>query len=116
MSFLKKFFSVFKSPETQRNYWIFVQCQHCKEILRGRVDLFNHLSIQYGEGKDDQSYYCRKVMIGGKGCYRPIEVEFWFDADRKLIDQTIKGGIFVTEQEYQKHILGPENTNAVSKS
>jgi len=104
MSLLKKVFSSFKSPKQTRNYWFFVQCQYCQEILKGRVDLYNHLSIQYGEGKEGNSYYCRKVMIGSSRCYRPIEVEFWFDSARKLTDQTIKGGKFVLEEEYLSSI------------
>ena len=100
MGFIKKIFSLFTSPEHSRNYWFYVQCQYCHEMLKGRVDLFNHLSIRYGSGKEDNSYYCRKVLIGGSRCYRPIEVELWFDANRKLTEQNIKGGKFVTEDDY----------------
>lgn len=108
MGFLKKIFSIFNTRMPDRNYWFYVECHHCKEILKGRVDLYNHLSVQYGEGKDGNSYYCRKVMIGANRCYRPIEVEFWFDADRKLSNKEIKGGTFVTEQDYLSQNPDPE--------
>jgi hypothetical protein len=108
VDWLKKAFSNYKSPETKRNYWFYVQCSYCKEILKGRVDLYNHLSIQYGEGKGGNSYYCRKVMIGSKRCYRPIEVEFWFDGDRKLADRQIKGGKYVAECEYPESKVNPK--------
>lgn len=84
-----------------RNHWFFVRCDVCKEVLKGRIDLYNNLSVQFEEGSGKSAYYCRKVMVGGKGCYRPIEVEFTFDVNRKVIDQRITGGQFVTEQEYQ---------------
>ena len=100
MDLLNKVLSIFKSPESVRNYWFYILCNNCKEIIEGRVDLYNHLSLQYGESKKQNSYFCRKVMIGGNRCYRPIEVEFWFDTSRKLTDSHIKGGKFVTKEEF----------------
>jgi hypothetical protein len=91
------------NPSTlDRNYWFFVRCQHCGEVLKGRVDLHNHLSIQYHGSAGPNTYYCRKVMIGSNRCFQPIEVELHFDKDRKLIDQSVKGGEFVTEKSYQE--------------
>jgi hypothetical protein len=101
MGIFKKLSSLFQPPTSDRNFWFYVQCDHCQEILKGRVDMHNHLSIQYGEGNSANTYYCRKVMIGSKRCYKPIEVEFTFDSNRKLLDKQIKGGKFVTEDEYQ---------------
>jgi uncharacterized C2H2 Zn-finger protein len=100
MSFLKNLKAIIKPPVYDRNYWFFVKCDHCGEIIRARIDMHNHLSLQYGEGKDGNTYYCRKVVIGSKRCYRPIEVEFTFDANRRLQNRQIKGGVFVTEDEY----------------
>jgi hypothetical protein len=47
-------------------------------------------------------------MIGSKRCYRPIEVEFWFDGDRKLADRQIKGGKYVAECEYPESKVNPK--------
>jgi hypothetical protein len=100
MNWIKHIRSLFKYPGSDRNYWFFVRCNHCNEILKGRLDLYNHLSIQYGDVEKDNTYYCRKVMIGGNRCYKPIEVEFTFDSSKKLINRQINGGQFVTEEEY----------------
>ena len=100
MSWLKNIRSIFKSPKNDRNYWIYVKCDHCGEALKSRVDMFSDLSIQYGEGKNDISYYSRKVLVGSKRCYRPIEVEFTFDAKRNLVEKQISGGKFLSEDEY----------------
>jgi hypothetical protein len=108
VDWLKKALSVFRSSATQRNYWFYVKCNKCKEILKGRVDLHNHLSIQYGESKGGNSYYCRKVMIGSNRCYLPIEVEFWFDGNRKFVDNQIKGGEFVAESDYLGNHINTE--------
>ena len=100
MGLFKKITSLFQSTGKDRNYWFYVQCDHCREILKGRIDMHSALSLQYGEGRSGNTYYCRKVMIGSKGCYKQIEVEFTFDTNRKLINRQIKSGKFVTEDEY----------------
>jgi hypothetical protein len=100
MGFFKKISSLFQSTGKDRNYWFYVQCDHCQEIIQGRIDMHSALSLQYGEGKSGNTYYCRKVMIGSKGCYKQIEVEFTFDTNHKLIDRQIQSGKFVTETEF----------------
>ena len=100
MSWLKKIGSLFSSSGSSRNYWFYVKCDHCHEILKGRIDLLNHLSIHYGESSKTNTYFCRKVLIGSSRCYKPIEGEFSFDASKKLVDRQISGGEFVTEEEY----------------
>jgi hypothetical protein len=97
---LKKLSSLVKSPRQDRNYWYYVKCDSCKEILKGRIDLFNQLSIQYDSGKKGSNYFCRKVLVGSNRCYRPIEVELTFDSNRKVIDRQINGGKFVTEEAF----------------
>jgi len=92
MSFLKNLFSGPKKHE--KNYYVFqVKCKRCGEIIEGRVDLDNDLSIEY-EG-DNKVYFGRKVLMGSSHCFQQIEVEMKFTADRELIEKEIKGGAFV---------------------
>ena len=101
MSFLKKLGSLFSPPTgDSRILWLYVKCDKCGEILKGRVDLHNDLSIQYAESGSGTSYFCRKVFVGSNRCYRPIEVELTFDGKRKLMNQEIKGGEFVSEEDF----------------
>ena len=101
MGIIKRIRELFQSSTgDSRAYWIYVKCHHCGEFLANRIDLFNQLSIQYGDG-GEITYFCRKVIIGSKGCYRPIEIEFTFDKNKSVIDRQIKGGEFVTEDEYK---------------
>ena len=100
MKFLNNLRKIFTPRSDDRNYWFFVKCDHCGEILKGRIDLHNHLSIQYGAGRKGHNYFCRKVLIGSSRCYRQIETEFTFDKTRKLLDQQIKGGKFMTEEDF----------------
>jgi hypothetical protein len=101
MSFLKKLGALFSPPTGDtRSLWLYVKCDKCGEILKGRVDLHNDLSIQYEQSGGGSSYYCRKVFIGSNRCYRPIEVELTFDKDRQLMNKEIKGGEIVSEEDF----------------
>ncbi len=102
MNLLKKLASLF-TPEGRRDtyaYWLYVQCDRCGEKIRTRVDLRNDLSIHYGETDRDTTYYCRKTIIGSGCCFQQIEAELTFDTRRQLIDQQIRGGKFIGEEEY----------------
>ncbi len=109
MSLLRKLARFFSAPSTSqgRYFSVYVQCLRCGEKIRGRVDLHNDLSVDYGvnedsagSGEGNVTYFCRKGLIGQGRCYQTIEVELTFDKDRRLIDQKIKGGKFIEEEEY----------------
>jgi hypothetical protein len=101
MRFLKKLGALFSpSIGDDRSLWVYVKCEKCGEILKGRVDLYNDLSVRYEESGGATTYYCRKVFIGSNRCYRPIEVELTFDKNRRLVNEEIKGGEFVAEEDF----------------
>ena len=87
------------SPKTQdfSGYWIRVKCNRCGEVIRTRIDLYNDLSADYGEG--DTTYFCRKLIIGKERCYQQIEINLTFDSRRHLIDKRVNGGQFIDENE-----------------
>jgi len=95
MKLLKKLTDLFPGSPKDSSFWVSVQCGRCGEVIQTRIDLNNDLSVEYGEGEKDSTYFCRKVLIGKKGCYLPVEVELKFDARRNLIEKQIKGGKFV---------------------
>ncbi len=91
MSFLKKLFSE-TPPKPEKHYYTFnVKCRRCGEIIEGRIDLDNDLSLD----EDGNSYIVRKGLIGANRCFQQIEVEMTFTSDRKLIEKQIQGGTFV---------------------
>ena len=102
MNFLKNLFSnlMASSRKESHLYWVYVECGQCNEKLRIHVDLRNDLSIQYGETDKDDTYFTRKRIIGSTGCFTPIDVELTFNKDRRLVDQQITGGRFISEEEY----------------
>lgn len=94
MSSIRKKISQWLNPSGPRKapeyaMYLTVQCSKCQEIIRARVDLRNDLTINYD---NDNTYYCRKVIIGENRCYQPIEVELTFDSKKKIVNQKISGG------------------------
>ena len=89
-------------PRTQRAIYLYVQCSKCGEKLRARVDVWNELTPEYnGKSDDAVSYFCRKVLVGEKQCYQPIELKLKFDRNHKLTEKNIMGGKFIEQDEYE---------------
>jgi hypothetical protein len=94
MGFLKKLFSNATSTPQKRYYTFQVKCNRCGEIIEGRVDLDNDLSIEFEDNRN--VYFGRKVLMGDSGrCFQQIEVTLKFSSTRAVIDEQIQGGTFV---------------------
>jgi len=99
MGFLKNLFSK-ELPKPDKRYYKFqVKCNRCGEIIEGRVDLDNDLSIEYEDNRE--VYISRKGIIGSgdNHCFQQIEVTFKFSSTKAVIDEQIQGGIFVEQAE-----------------
>lgn len=95
MSLLKKLFGGSSSTSPQKNYYVFsVKCRRCGEVIDGRVDLNNDLSVEYED--DNEVYYSRKTLMGSGKCFQRLETEFKFSSTRALIEQQVSGGEFVS--------------------
>ena len=91
MGFLKNLFGG-GSAKPEKRYYVFnVKCNRCGEIIEGRVDLDNDLSLN----DEGNGYIVRKGLIGGNRCFQQIEVELNFDSSRQLREKTITGGTFI---------------------
>ena len=98
MGFLKKLFGGEDAKPEKRYYTFYVKCNRCGEVIEGRVDLDNDLSLDY-EG-DSTVYFVRKGLVGDNRCFQQIEVEMKFTSSRELIEQQVTGGQF-TNPNYQ---------------
>lgn len=99
MGLLKRLSSLFASGGEAGVLWIYVRCNACGEVIASRINLANDPSPTYEGG--DRAFYLHKTLIGSRrGCYRPIEVELTFDANRRLTSQEVRGGTFVTREEF----------------
>ena len=103
MSIFKKLSKAFsaQSAKTDRTLYFYVQCDKCGEKLRARVDMWNELSPEFdGKSEIAISYHSRKVLIGEKRCYQPIELNLKFDKDHKLVEKQINGGKYIEDAEF----------------
>ena len=91
MGFLKNLFTPSK-PE-KRYYTFNVKCNRCGEIIEGRVDLDNDLSLN----DEGDGYLVRKGLIGSgeNHCFQQIEVTIQFSSAKEMSEQQIQGGTFV---------------------
>jgi len=90
MSFLKKLFGSGQASSNSEFYTFKVRCDRCGEMIEGRVNLANDLSMD-----DEGGYRVRKVLMGSGHCFQQIETSFKFDAARQLQEKEISGGTFV---------------------
>ena len=93
MGFLKKLFGGADARPEKRYYTFHVKCNRCGEVIEGRVDLDNDLSLDYEE--DTTIYFVRKGLVGENRCFQQIEVEMKFTPDRELIEKLAQGGTFI---------------------
>jgi hypothetical protein len=93
MGFLKNLFGG-GSAKSEKRYYVFnMKCKRCGEVIEGRVDLDNDLSLEF-EG-DRNVYFVRKGLMGGGRCFQQIEVEMQFTSNRELVERQAQGGTFV---------------------
>ena len=91
MGFLKNLFGGAAAQPEKRYYTFQVKCRRCGEIIEGRVDLDNDLSIN----DEGNGYLVRKTLMGSNRCFQQIQVELNFDSGRQVLETTITGGTFV---------------------
>lgn len=93
-----------KSGDSRHTLKIYVLSRRCNEPIAGQVDLSNELSrTEDGSG---HPFYTRKVLhtSGKSRCFAEIEVNLWFDQNRRLADHEVEGGRWLTEEEYQAEL------------
>ena len=99
MGLLKKLSGLFSSGGEANVLWLYVRCEACGEVIASRINLANDPTPTYEGG--DRAFYLHKTLIGSRrGCYRPIEVDLTFDANRRLTSREVRGGTFVTREEF----------------
>jgi hypothetical protein len=92
MNILKKLLSVPASTRTDFHSFA-VKCNRCGEVIAGRLNLNNDLSLDYEDGRN--VYFSRKVLIGSGHCFQRIEVFMKFNPAHKLLERQASGGEFV---------------------
>jgi len=101
MNILKQIANIFGGGQpltrSDAGLYYYVRCERCGEVIKVRINSMNDLS-QNDEG---DAWFARKTIVGRR-CYNRIEAEFVYDAKRQLTRSDIKGGMLVTEEEYER--------------
>lgn len=95
MNFLRKLFGG-SQTRPDSGLYLYIQPKMCQEIVQVRVDAVNHPSL----ADDGESYILRK-MVSGTRCPFQAEITLIFDKNRRIIEQQIENGKFVTAEDYQ---------------
>ncbi|MFB3897564.1 MAG: hypothetical protein ACE14V_14810 [bacterium] len=98
------FHNLFKNlilpKSSQDGIWITIQCAHCGERLRIRINPSADLVPESGE-TPGSVYTLHKEAMDTK-CYRIIKIYLEFDANRNIIMQDIQGGRFINKDSGEK--------------
>jgi hypothetical protein len=103
MSFLNNLKSLFSPSGGGRDahaLWLYVRCKRCGTPLAVRVDLRNEPSAD----DEGDGYVLHKEMMDNK-CFTLMHAVVHFDAQRKVVSQTVDKGEFITRDEYERNQL-----------
>ena len=89
MGFLKRLFGPGATSSSSDFFTFKVRCDRCGEIIEGKVNLSNDLSLN-----DEGEFFARKVLIGSERCFQRIEVTLKFDSARNLTEKQANAGQF----------------------
>jgi hypothetical protein len=81
-------------------FWLYVRCKACGEKIRVRVSREHDLSADFDGSDVPSAYFVRKEIIG-RNCFRRINVELHFDSGKRITEQKIEGGEFISREEYE---------------
>jgi hypothetical protein len=102
MNFLKKIFGGGQSGDSndRAGMYFYVRPTGCDEIVRVRVDLNNDLSYT----DEGDSLWVHKLARGTSYKCRSVEMDLYFDTNRRLQNSDLKGGELVTQADYEAWI------------
>ena len=86
---------------------LYVKCKRCGTPLAVRVNLANDLSADYESG----GYILYKEMMDGK-CFTLMHAEIRFDSGRKIVEQKLDKGEFITREEYEAMSQPPNQSTS----
>lgn len=110
MNFLKSLANLFfgggRPSANNRTLSIYLLSRRCNEPLIGQIDLLNELSQTDEESGTQHTYYARKVFrtSGHNRCFDQIEVELWFDQNKKVAEHHVQGGRWLEADEYEQEL------------
>jgi hypothetical protein len=102
MDFLRRLFGGAVGSSTQSSVsgdpdglYFYVQPRGCDEIVRVRINRMNDLSLN----EQGDRYWVHKLARGVR-CRENVEIDFYFDMNRRLVEHQIKNGTLVDQATY----------------
>src|SRR5207249_6683153 len=81
--------------------WLYVVCGRCGEAIGVRADRRYDLVSEMREpGESGPAYTLHKDIVGVR-CFQRIAVDVAFDQRLQITDRRIRGGRWLTEEEYR---------------
>ena len=117
MSFLSKLFGRGKSAGPQNDEWgmlYYVRCRKCGEVLRIRLDRRWDLQQEFEGSGDVVSGYTATKEVMGTQCFNMMHVEITFDTGYREKSKEVRGGEFVTLEDYEAAMAGRPGTTGNS--
>src|SRR3712207_3199326 len=108
MGFLNRLFGRRAAPADEGLYF-YVRCGNCGRALRVRLDKRHDLLPDWDQG----GYTLTKEMMDDR-CFRLMRAEMTFDQNYVVKSQTIEGGEFITQAEYEAQTTGAARREADS--
>ncbi len=103
MRWFKRLFSfAFRSRQAGNTaLWLYVRCSRCDEAIQVRVDRRYDLASEWRDPGEPGPAYTMHKEIVGDDCFQRISVDVGYDAGFKVVEQSIRGGEFLTEDAYR---------------
>jgi hypothetical protein len=89
-----------RSAVDRNAIWVYVRCDACGEKIKLRIDREHDLSADFDGASDFPSGFQVHKEIVGRNCFRRITVDVTFNSGKQPVDQQIRGGTFLTEEEF----------------
>jgi hypothetical protein len=83
---------------------LYVQCEHCGEVIRVRIDPRSELTQELDDGVS--GYTLRKEIVGS-ACNRVLTVQMTFDRDYGVTAREVEGGRFATGADFDAYQASP---------
>lgn len=100
MNVLRRLFGGQSSPPDQALH-LYVRCGRCGAPVHVRIDLFNDLAVEFGDGESISGYRLRKEIMDAR-CFRLIYADLTFDRNRREQSRAIEGGEFISREEFER--------------
>lgn len=79
---------------------VYVRCGRCGEPIALRLSKRNEIQRNYDDEGADYVHFVNKLVVGTR-CFQRMEIRLEFDAGYRIVRRELKGGTWLTPEEYR---------------